>query len=120
LTKRETEEAIDRRSVAECINANNAIAPQCLNSVTSDIAQQACTRVNLLASTSANSSWVDSPPALKPGADEIRYLGRGIGSAAGVHLCVVARDIRVKTHSIVDGHCPHDRGLLPHRIFAIA
>ena len=99
-------------------NANNAIAPQCLNSVTPGIAQQACIRVNLLANTSANSSWVDSPPAPKPSADKVRYIGRGIGSAAGVNLCVVAHDIRLRTHNVVDGHCPHDRGLLPHRTFA--
>src|SRR5882757_3444012 len=38
-------------------NANNAIASQCLDNVSPSIAQQACTRVNLVANTSANSSW---------------------------------------------------------------
>ena len=99
-------------------NANNAIAPQCLNSVTPGIAQQACTRVNLLANIAVNSSWVDSPPAPKPSADKVRYIGRGISRAAGVYLCVVAHDIRLRTHNVVDGHCPHDKGLLPHRTFA--
>ncbi|HWL73193.1 MAG TPA: hypothetical protein VNQ74_04930, partial [Burkholderiaceae bacterium] len=58
-------------------NANNAIASQCLGNVTPDIAQQACTRVNLAANTSANSSWVNSPPAPKPSADRVRYIGHG-------------------------------------------
>jgi hypothetical protein len=101
-------------------NANNAIAPQCLDSVTPGIAQRACARVNLAANTSANSSWTDSPPASKPGADKVRYIGHGTGSAAGVNLCVVAHDIRLRTHNVVDGHCPHNRGLLPHRTFATA
>ena len=47
-------------------NANNAIAPQCLRNVTPGIAQRACSRVNLVANTSANSAWADSPPAPKP------------------------------------------------------
>jgi hypothetical protein len=99
-------------------NASNAIAPQCLNGVTRGIAQQACTRVNLLANASTNSAWVDSPPAAKPGADNVRYIGRGIDRAAGVNLCVVAHDIRLRTRNVVDGKCPHDRRLLPHRTFA--
>jgi hypothetical protein len=37
-----------------------------------------------------------------------------------VNLCVVAHDIRLRTHNVVDGDCPHDRGLLPHRTFATA
>jgi hypothetical protein len=101
-------------------NASNAIAPQCLRNVTPGIGQQACARVNLVANTSANSSWADAPPAPKPSADKARYIGRGIGNAAGVNLCVVAHDIRLRTHNVVDGHCPHDRGLLPHRTFATA
>lgn len=101
-------------------NANNAIAPQCLDSVTPGIGQRACARVNLVANTSANSSWAGSPPTPKPGADKVRYIGHGTGSAAGVNLCVVAHDIRLRTHNVVDGHCRHDRGLLPHRTFATA
>jgi hypothetical protein len=101
-------------------NASNAIAPQCLNNVVPGIAQRACTRVSLVTNTSANSSWVASPPAPKPSADKVRYIGQGIGSAAGVNLCVVAHNIRIRTHNVVDGHCPHDSGLLPHRTFATA
>jgi hypothetical protein len=101
-------------------NANNAIAPQCLDNVSPGIAQRACSRVNLVANTSADSSWADSPPAPKPSADKVRYIGHGTGSAASVNLCVVAHDIRLRTHNVVDGHCPHNRGLLPHRTFAIA
>jgi len=101
-------------------NASDAIAPQCLRNVTPGIGQRACARVNLVANTSANSSWAGSPPASKPSADKVRYIGHGIGSAAGVNLCVVAHDIRLRTHNVVDGHCPHDRGLLPHRTFATA
>jgi hypothetical protein len=101
-------------------NANNAIATQCLGNVTPAIAQRACARVNLVASTSVNSSWVDSPPAPKTSADKVRYIGHGTGSAAGVNLCVVAHDIRLRTHKVVDGHCPHVRGLLPHKTFATA
>jgi hypothetical protein len=101
-------------------NANNAIASQCLNYVTPRIGQQACTRVNLIANTSANSSWVDSPPAPKPSANKVKYIGRGIGSAAGMNLCATAHDIRLRTRNVVDGHCPHDSGLLPHRTFATA
>ena len=99
-------------------NASNAIARQCLRNVTPVIAQRACTRVNLVANTSANSSWADSPPAAKPSADKVRYIGPG--SAAGVNLCVVAHDIRLRTHNVVDGHCRHGKGLLPHRTFATA
>src|SRR5260370_26181487 len=62
-------------------NANNAIASQCLNKVTPSIGQQACTRVNLVANASANSSWVDSTPAPKPGANKEKYIGLVIGSA---------------------------------------
>jgi hypothetical protein len=101
-------------------NASNAIAPQCLRNVTPVIAQRACTRVNLVANTSVNNLWANSPPAPKPSADKVRYIGHGIGSAAGVNLCVVAHDIRLRTHNAVDGHCPHDRALLPHRTFATA
>jgi hypothetical protein len=101
-------------------NANNAIALQCLNNVTANIAQQACARVNLVASTSANGSWAASPPAPKPSADKVKYIGPGIGSAAGVSLCALAHDIRLRTRNVVDGHCPHDSGLLPHRTFATA
>jgi hypothetical protein len=99
-------------------NASNAIAQQCLRNVTPAIAQRACTRVNLVANTSANSSWANFPPSPKPGADKVRYIGHG--SAAGVNLCVVAHDIRLRTHHVVAGDCPHDTGLLPHRTFATA
>ena len=44
-------------------NANNAIASRCLDNVTFDIGKQACTRVNLVANSSPDNSWVDSPPA---------------------------------------------------------
>jgi hypothetical protein len=101
-------------------NASNAITRQCLRNVTPVIAQRACTRVNLVTNTSANNLWANSPPAPKPSADKVRYVGHGIGSAAGVNLCVVAHDIRLRTHNAVDGYCPHDRGLLPHRTFATA
>ena len=101
-------------------NANNAVAQQCLSDVTPGIAQRACTRVNLVANTSANSSWADSPPATKPRADKVRYIGRGTGSAASVNLCAVAHDIRLRTHNVVDGQCPHGGRLLPHRTFATA
>jgi hypothetical protein len=101
-------------------NASNAIATECLRSVTPGIGQRACARLNLVANTSANSSWAGSPPASKPSADKVRYIGHGIGSAAGVNLCVVAHDIRLRTHNVVDGDCPHDSGLLPHRTFATA
>jgi hypothetical protein len=37
-----------------------------------------------------------------------------------VNLCAMAHDIRVRTRSVVDAHCPHDSGLLPHRTFATA
>jgi len=101
-------------------NASNAIASQCLRNVTSGIGQRACSRVNLVANTSANSAWANSPPRPKPGADNVRYIGQGTGSAAGIHLCVVAHDMRLRTHNVVDGHCPHDGRLLPHRTFATA
>jgi hypothetical protein len=74
----------------------------------------------LVADTSANSSWIGSPPAPKPSADKVRYIGHGTGSAAAVNLCVVAHDMRFRTHNVVDGKCPHDSGLLPHRTFATA
>jgi hypothetical protein len=101
-------------------NANNAIASQCLGNVTPAIGQRACARVNLVANPSANSSWVASPPASKPSADKVRYIGHGTGGAAGVNLCVVAHDIRLRTHNVVDGHCRHGEGLLPHRTFTTA
>jgi hypothetical protein len=101
-------------------NANNAIASQCLKDVTYTVGQQACARINLVATSSPNNPWTDSPPAAKPNADSVRYIGRGVGGSAGVNLCAVARDIRIRTRSVVDGHCPHDSGLLPHRIFATA
>ena len=101
-------------------NANNAIASQCLNNVTPSIGQQACNRVNLVANASADGSWAASPPAPKPGADKVKFIGHGIGSVAGVNLCAMAHDIRLRTRNVVDGLCPHDRGLLPHRTFATA
>jgi hypothetical protein len=102
-------------------NANNAIASQCLNNVTLDIGKQACTRVHLVANSSPNNARVDSPPAAKPGANKVKYIGHGIGSgAAGVNLCAMAHDLRLRTRNVVDGHCPHDSGLLPHRTFATA
>jgi hypothetical protein len=101
-------------------NANNALASQCLDNVTLNIAQSACTRLNFVTNTSPNNSRVDSPPVSLPGADKVRYIGHGTGSAAGVNLCVVAHDIRVRTRNVVDGQCPRDIGLLPHRIFATA
>jgi hypothetical protein len=102
-------------------NANKAIASQCLDNVTLDIGKQACTRVNLVASSSPNNSWVDSPPAPKPNANKVKCYGDGISSAAaGVNLCAMAHDLRLRTRNVVDGHCPHDSGLLPHRTFATA
>jgi hypothetical protein len=101
-------------------NASNAIAAQCLSNVTPGIGQRACGRVQLVANTSANSSWAASPPESKPSADKVRYVGQGTGSAAGINLCVVAHDMRLRTHNVVDGHCPHDGRLLPHRTFATA
>ena len=102
-------------------NANNAIASQCLKNVTADIAKQACTRVNLVANSASDNSWVDSPPASKPNADKVKYIGQGIASgAAGVNLCAMAHDLRLRTRNVVDGHCPHGSGLLPHRTFATA
>jgi hypothetical protein len=101
-------------------NASNAIASQCLSNVTYTMGQQACARIDLVANTSPNNPWTDLPPAAKPNADNVRYIGRGVGGSAGVNLCAVARDVRASTRSVVDGHCPHDSGLLPHRIFATA
>ena len=101
-------------------NANNAITSQCLRDVTHTIGQQACARINLVANTSPNSRWTDFPLAANPNADSVRYIGRGVGGSASVNLCVVARDVRVRTRSVVDAHCPHDGGLLPHRIFVTA
>jgi hypothetical protein len=101
-------------------NANNAVASQCLNNVTLTIGQQACARISLVANTSPNDLWTDFPPAAEPNADNVRYIGRGVGGSARVNLCTVARDVRVRTRSVVDGHCPHDIGLLPHRNFATA
>jgi hypothetical protein len=101
-------------------NASNAIAAECLSNVTPGIGLRACSRVNLVANTSANSAWAGSPPQPKPAADKVRYIGQGTGSAAGMNLCVVAHDIRLRTHSVVDGHCPHEGRLLPHRTFATA
>jgi hypothetical protein len=101
-------------------NANNAIASQCLRDVTHTIGQQACARVNLVANTSPDNLWGDYPPAARPSADNVRYIGRGVKRSASVNLCAVARDVRIRTRSVVDGHCPHDSGLLPHRIFATA
>lgn len=101
-------------------NAINAIASQCLRIVTDAIAQQVCARGNLVANTSPNNLWTDFPPAAKPNADSVRYIGRGIARGASVSICAVARDVRVGTHSVVDGHCSHGRGLLPQRILATA
>jgi hypothetical protein len=99
-------------------NANNAIASQCLNDVTLAIGERACARIRLVANTSPNSLWTDFPPAAKPNADNVRYIGPGVGQSAGVNLCTVVRDVRVRTRSVVDGHCSHDIGLLPHRNLA--
>jgi hypothetical protein len=101
-------------------NASNAIAAQCLRNVTPGIGQRACSRVHLVANTSANSAWAGSPPPPKPAADKVRYIGQGTGSAAGMNLCVAAHDIRLRTHNVVDGQCPHEGRLLPHRTFATA
>jgi hypothetical protein len=101
-------------------NANNAIASQCLRAVTPTLGQQACGRINLMLNTSPNSLWTGSPPAAKPAADSVRYIGRGVGSSDSVYLCAVARDVRVRTRSVVDGDCRHDIGILPHRLFATA
>jgi hypothetical protein len=87
------------------VNAINAIASQCIGNVTASIAQQACARANLVADVSANTSWVDAPPAPKPGASKVRYLSHGTGSAAGTNLCANAHDGRLRTHNVVDGHC---------------
>jgi len=102
------------------VSAINAIASQCLGNVTANVARQACARAGLAADISANTSWADAPPAPKPSADKVRYLGTGSGSAAGVNLCASAHDGRSQTRNVVDGHCPHDKGLMPHRTFAIA
>jgi hypothetical protein len=101
-------------------NANSAIASRCRNNISPDIGRQACARVNLVANTSANSSWADSPPEAKPGASKVRYIGHGIGDAAAVNLCAMAHDLRLRTRNVVDGHCPQAGGLLPHRTFATA
>ena len=99
-------------------NAINAIASQCLNGVTPAIGQRACSRVNLV--TSADSAWAGSPSASRPNADKVKQIGPGIGRAAGVNLCALAHDIRLRTRNVVDAHCPHDSGLQPHRTFATA
>lgn len=101
-------------------NANNAIASQCLKDVTHTIALQGCARLNLVANTSPTNLWSDFPPAAKPEADYVRYIGREVGGSLSPNLCAVARDVRVRTRSVVDGHCPHDSGLLPHRNFVTA
>jgi hypothetical protein len=102
-------------------NANNAIASRCLDNVTPAIGKQACSRVNLVATTSPNNSWGNSPPASKPDANKVKYIEHGIGNGTpGVSLCVMAHDLRIRTRNVVDGHCPHDSGLLPHRTFVTA
>jgi len=117
------DESADIKNAARDVarsNANNAIASQCLNDVTLTIGQQACARISLVANTSPNNLWTDFPPAAKPNADNVRYIGRGVGGSARVNLCTVVRDVRVRTHSTVDGNCRHDIGLLPHRNFVTA
>jgi hypothetical protein len=102
-------------------NANNAIASRCLDNVTPAIGKLACSRVNLAATTSPNSAWVGSPPAPKPDANKVKYIGHGLSNGtAGVYLCAMAHDLRLRTRNVVDGHCPHGNGLLPHRTFVSA
>jgi hypothetical protein len=101
-------------------NAMDAIASHCLNSVTSRMAQRACARAGLASDISPNNSWGDVPPAPRSGTNEVRYLGHATGSNGGANLCAMARDMRLRTHNVVDGHCPQDSGLLPHRTFATA
>lgn len=98
-------------------NAINAIASQCTQNVTANIAQQACARTNLIVDVSAGTSWLDATPTPKPGAEKVKYLGQG---ATGVNLCASAHDGRIWTRNVVDGHCPHTGGRMPHRTFAIA
>lgn len=101
-------------------NANNAIASQCRNNVTPNIQQRACSRINLAANTSSNPSWAEFPPTSKPEAQKVRYIGQGIGAAAGVNLCVMAHDLRIRTRNVVDGRCSHNSKLMPHRLFVTA
>ena len=101
-------------------NASNAIASRCLNNVTPNIQQRACNRINLTVNTSSNPSWAASPPTPKPEAQKVRYIGQGIGAAAGVNLCVMAHDLRIRMRNVVDGRCSRDAGLMPHRIFVTA
>jgi hypothetical protein len=102
-------------------NATNAIASRCLDNVTPAIGKLACSRVNLVANASPDSAWVSSPPAPKPDANKVKYIGHGLGNGtAGVNLCAMAHDLRLRTRNVVDGHCPHGSGLLPHRTFVTA
>ena len=69
--------------------------------------------INLAANTSSNPSWTDLPPAPKPEAQKVRYLGQGTGAAAGVNLCVMAHDLRIRTRNAVDGRCSREGALMP-------
>lgn len=102
-------------------NASSAKASQCLDNVTPAIGKQACSRVNLVANTSLNNSWADSPPAPKPDANKVKYIGHGPTSGTGgMNHCAMAHDLRLRTRNILDGHCPHRSGLLPRRTFVTA
>ena len=99
-------------------NASNAIARQCLDRVTLQIARRACNRVNLMVNALADSKWGDVPPPAKLGADKVKYIGRAASDGPG--LCVVAHDDSFRKRNIVDGACDQGAGLLPHRNFGIA
>jgi len=57
--------------------------------------------VNLVANTSADGSWAGSP-APKPGADKVKYIGPGIGSAGGREPLRQWRMIPLRTRNVVD------------------
>jgi hypothetical protein len=102
-------------------NANPKKAPLTRQPIqSSENAKRQQHQANLTAKTLPRLSWPEFPPTAKPEAQKVRYIGQGIGAAAGVNLCVVAQDLRIRTRNVVDGRCPHDGGLMPHRLFVTA
>jgi hypothetical protein len=109
--------AIDRART----NASHAITSQCLRRVTFIMADQACHQAGSSSNGFVNGYRLsDLAASPKSVGHKASHIGQGTGDATGVALCTIARDLRLSTHTVVDGHCPHGKALLPNRVVVVA
>jgi hypothetical protein len=96
-------------------NSLTAIEPQCVNNVTLQIAEHACSRANMIVNTSSINAFAVWPPQPQLNEDKVKYFAHGIGPATSLNLCGLSRVVSSSARRFVDNTCAWNGGSPPLR-----